>query len=72
MRRERNGKPPAPPGELNWSQKAEEFHARMDQAKFTMDFNSSLEAIMADRTASNRERVLAWIKRYAALGSRPV
>jgi hypothetical protein len=37
----------------------------MDWAKFTMDFNSSLEAIMADRTASSRERVLAWTKRHA-------
>jgi hypothetical protein len=37
----------------------------MDHAKFTMDFNSELEGAMGDCSASPRERVLAWIKRYA-------
>ena len=50
-------------GKLDWKVKADAFHARMDKAKYTMDFNTSMEAIMSDTSAAPRERVLAWIKR---------
>jgi hypothetical protein len=59
------GKIPLSPDEHNWKDVAKDFHSRNNWAKFTMDFNSSMEGIMADRTAAPRERVLAWIKRYS-------
>jgi hypothetical protein len=43
----------------------DEFEAATGGIYFTKDFNTALEAIMADELASNGQRVLSWIKRRA-------
>lgn len=43
----------------------DEFHERHGRRAFTPDFNSSLETLMKDPSATAGERVLAWAKRYA-------